>query len=612
MARVLLVNPPIVPTGEVMPPTGLCAVAAWLTKLGHDVALLDLALELRVAATHDRATMRSLTARVVEEVTPDLVGVTSMYNNSIFAEELVGIAKSVRPSVFTVAAGPHFGANAAHAVGRSRQLDAAISGEGEIAIDLIAQYIDAHGTLEMVPNIAYRFDGEVRQNSANPLIDLADYDFNIWETCVRSEVLDLTRYVRTISESSFNRAIYLEAGRGCPFDCTFCAPAQFWARKYRLKSPKIIADEIRFLHETAGYDYFLLVHDLLTANRTRALELALEIERLQLPIQWMANSRVDIDLSQHLPAFRRSGLRKFFFGVETASDRMQAKIGKYLPHDSARRTVTQLREHDISATCSFVIGLPDETTAELSRTLGYGAQLALTGAETVQFHRLRLFPPAPLAMSNLNREFDSETLELEFPFPSATRAEQDAIQADSLFFSGYFAPASKAGTSQQLSQIELIFQQLVSLAPFSLAALHGLLGDELVDSFYGWLLKHGIVTRSVFTSSRSAIEVWHILRPIVEWIADTKQADEAAYLVVRDAIAYDSARLNFLSSPFRSDGRATDTTTSGAIIGLNIDIARAFDMLSSGQRPDLTLLEPSMAIFVRATDGTAVAMRAKV
>ncbi|MDX0980029.1 radical SAM protein [Sinorhizobium medicae] len=611
MARVLLVNPPIVPTGEVMPPTGLCAVAGWLTKLGHDVALLDLALELRVAATHDRATMRSLTTQAVEEFEPDLVGVTSMYNNSIFAEELVGVAKSARPTAFTVAAGPHFGANAARAVKRMSQLDAAISGEGEIAIELIAKYLDGHGTLDVVPNIAYRRGGEVRENPTAPLINLADYDFNVWETCVRAGVLNLGRYALTIPEGSTNRAIYVEAGRGCPFDCTFCAPAQFWARKYRLKSPRVIADEIRFLNETAGYDYFLLVHDLLTANRARALDLALEIERLHLPIQWMANSRVDIDLSQNLPAFRRSGLRKFFFGVETASDRMQADIGKFLPRDSARRTVTTLREHDISATCSFVIGLPDETTAELSQTLGYGAQLALTGAETVQFHRLRLFPPAPLAMSDLDREFDAETLELEFPFSSATQAEVDAIQADSFFFSGYFAPESKAGTSQQLSQVELIFQQMVSLAPFSLAALHGLLGDELIDSFYGWLLKHGVIARSAFTSSTSTIEVWHILRPIVEWIAATKHADGAAYLVARDAIEYDSTRLTFLNAPFKSDGRASDSTSSGAFIGLNIDIARAFDMLSSGQRPDLTLLEPSMAIFVRTTDGTAVAMRAK-
>ena len=611
MANILLVNPPIVPTGEIMPPTGLCSVAAWLLADGHSVSILDLALELRLAGNHDRDTMRAVAERELRATAFDIVGVTSMYNNSIFAEHLIALAKSVRPSVFTVAAGPHFGANAKRAIERLPQLDAAITGEGEIAIRLIARHLDGVGRLDAIPNISYRGDtGEVYSNESAELINLREYDFNVWRSCVEAKVLDLHRYASTIPDGAQNRAIYVEAGRGCPYDCTFCAPAQFWSRKYRIKPAKVIVDELRFLHETAGYDYFLLVHDLLTANRSRAIELATAISALDLPIQWMANSRVDIDLKEHLELFKRSGCRKFFFGVESASERMQAEIGKHLETDRAREAVRDLNTHGISATCSFVIGLPSETPAELSKTIGYGAQLALLGAETVQYHRLRLFPPAPLATAKTIRNFDLETLKLEFPFADPEPIEVGSIQSDPEFFSGYFAPRSSGGSSEQLAQVELVFQQMVSLAPFSLAALYNLCGDKLVGTFYDWLSLHGTIPREAidWVSTRPAT-TWKVILPILRWIADQHCRNEDAFSIASEAFAYDEARLGVL---WRRDHPADSAfpEDSGATVRLEIDVARAMSSFSNGTSADRSLLGSSMAIFFRAADGNVVALQA--
>ena len=49
-------------------------------------------------------------------------------------------------------------------------------------------------------------------------------------------VLDLRRYAATAPADSPRKAVYVEAGRGCPFDCSFCATAPFWHRRYRVKA----------------------------------------------------------------------------------------------------------------------------------------------------------------------------------------------------------------------------------------------------------------------------------------------------------------------------------------------------------------------------------------
>src|SRR5262249_21482743 len=202
-------------------------------------------------------------------------------------------AKRGGPEIVTVTGGAHFGALGPASLRRLPELDFAIQGEGEPALAGLLDALSGGGSWEGIPSLCYRRNGEIVTNPAAPQMDLATLP-PMWSTL--GDALDLRRYVRTIPEGSERRIVYIEAGRGCPFACTFCATAPFWRRQFRVKPAARIVDEIRFLHEEHGYNGFMLVHDLLTVSPKFMAEFTDAMLAAKLPVEWMANSRTDIPL----------------------------------------------------------------------------------------------------------------------------------------------------------------------------------------------------------------------------------------------------------------------------------------------------------------------------
>jgi hypothetical protein len=91
--RVLLAQPPLQPGRQVTPALGLCTLASWMQSLGHEVRILDLDLEGKPASGRPEITWSNLFFRYVADFDPEIVGITSMYNNSLQAQRRVQLAK---------------------------------------------------------------------------------------------------------------------------------------------------------------------------------------------------------------------------------------------------------------------------------------------------------------------------------------------------------------------------------------------------------------------------------------------------------------------------------------------------------------------------------------
>ena len=601
--RILLVHPPLSPNSEITPPLGLCTLASWLLHLGHEVRIVDLDLEIKDSSKTKGAGYVQLFKRHVKDFVPQVVGITSMYNNSLQAECLMRAIKEIDPSVITVAGGSHFGALGRRSLERIPELDFVIEGEGEQSFGLLLAALDSKESLSNIPRLCYRVDREIVCNKPGQLLDLSNLPV-VWPALAES--IDLAAYTATIAEGSPRRAIYIEAGRGCPFACSFCATAPFWQRKYRVKPVLQIVEEIRFLYERYCYDSFILVHDLLTVDKEFIFEFSDAMFEARLPVEWMANHRTDLKLHGLLPKMKASGCWKLFLGVESASAQVQKEMHKNLVMDDVVATIRELDDHGISATCSFVMGFPNESSEALSQTLNMGARLKLFGVEIVQFHRLRTWPPAPLAKSCLPAEFDLDSLRIEYPFVNIPDDDIAAIKSDPEFFAGYFAPVSKAGSFAQLAQVEMFFDFAVALVPLTIAGLASLLGDDLVKSYYEVLSECEDIKREELEFGGTRLfQNWLVIEPMVRrWISKQSHLETWKYELLTGLLAYESKRLEFLSDGELPLREGLSSNSNWVAFEATVNINGIVEALREGYQLTPGLNEPKAFMIIRKPEDT--------
>ncbi len=579
--KILLVQPPLTMSPEVHPPLGLCVLASHLRRAGHDPSLLDLDLEEKSRPGEYVQTFRA----AVREHNPRVIGFTSMFNNSLHAERLIQAAKGVDDGIITVAGGSHFGALPRECLRRIPQLDFAIRGEGEASLTALLFSLESSTPTQGIPSLCYRLPGGIQENHAASLLDLDGVE-PTWSGL--ETILDLKRYAATVPSDSPRKAIYIEAGRGCPFACSFCATAPFWERRYRVKSIGCIVDEMRYLCEEYGYDTFMLVHDLLTADRDFVSDFCDAVFDARLPVEWTANHRADISLGALAAKMRSAGCLSVFMGIESASSRIQKEMHKGLTHGQIMSTVHSLRDVAISSTCSFIIGFPSETAVDVSDTLHLAGRLKMAGAEPVQVHRLRRWPPAPLAALDLEASFDLEALRLEYPSETIPQEDIKTIEADPAFFMGYFTPETQAGSSFQMAQLELLFANLLAILPITAAALASIYGERLVAAHCDALMAQGAISRADLST---ALGVRDTLAPyIAAWVARDDSLKEWQRVLLQGILAYERARIGFMATA--GDESQATMVASGSnwtVFPAAINVAEILRKLADGQEltPDL-------------------------
>ena len=594
--RVLLCHPPLNASREVTPPLGLCTLAAWLRSRGHEVRILDLDLEIKGRSDGSHIYL-GLLEHALADFSPAAVGITSMYNNSLQAERMTRAVKACDPSIVTIGGGSHFGALGPQALRRIPELDFAIEGEGEQAFSALLSALESGAPVSQVPRLHYRLNGQLSANPSAGLLNLAELP-PMWSTLGSS--IDVRRYAETVVGSD-RRTIYIEAGRGCPFACTFCATAPFWERRYRVKPVGRIIDEMRFLYEQYGYNGFMLVHDLLTVDKKFINDFSDALIESRLPVEWMANHRTDINLHGLLPKMKTAGCWAMFFGIESASARLQKEMHKGLKRHDVDSTIRALSDLGMTSTCSFVMGFPDETSEELSSTILMGAELKLTGAGMIQFHRLRTWPPAPLSRAMLPAEFDLDSLRIEYPFLDVPQEDVAAIAKDPEFFAGYFAPYTQAGTFAQLAAVELFFTQAVAAAPLTIAVLGRIMDARLIESFYVVAAHRGAITREdVEVDTSSMLPIWKVLRPFLEqWVTEFAGLEIWERQLVRGVMTYEEHRLRFVNGAdvTDDDGIAAAGDNWNAFLS-DVDIAAVFEAIRTGQSLTPALVQESAVVLV--------------
>jgi radical SAM superfamily enzyme YgiQ (UPF0313 family) len=385
--RVLFVAPPVFegPGARTQPvvftPLGLLSLGAIAEQLGHEVEILDLNILIR---DHGLRWDHVDPTPAIDEIMkrrPDVVGFTTMSGTYPLTLRLVRALRQRDADLCILLGGPQASAVDLETMRAFPEVTAIVRGEAEGSLPAILQWCSGKLDRSLVPGLTYRNGDEIVRNPDPPLIeDLDTLPHPAWHLYPIHKVVPLA----------------VDAGRGCPFECTFCTTNLFFRRKFRIKSPQRLIDECETLMRLTGERRFFFVHDLFTVNRRLVAETCEALIRADLGIEWRTSARVDLVDEELLSLLRRAGCHNLFFGIESASEDRQRSIKKRM---KVRDVVPKLEAAirlGIEPTASFIIGFPDEDFEDLWATAKMAFALVRAGVRDLYIHNLLPLPGAAL------------------------------------------------------------------------------------------------------------------------------------------------------------------------------------------------------------------------
>src|SRR5258708_3977498 len=152
---------------------------------------------------------------------------------------------------------------------REEAVDFACNGEGPVTVEqLLTVLKNGSEDYSKVEGLVWRDGKEIRNNIGAKLITDLDKDLpgSAWD------LLPMKRY-RAHNWQCFgdleSRKPYasIYTTLGCPYRCTFCSiNAPFGKPNYRMRSPKVVVDEMEHLYKTYGVRTFKIVDEMFVLN----------------------------------------------------------------------------------------------------------------------------------------------------------------------------------------------------------------------------------------------------------------------------------------------------------------------------------------------------------
>ena len=290
---------------------------------------------------------------------PGILGVSQFTHNRLESIKLANLAKKQNPACFVVFGGPHATHRAREILVRERSVDAVIIGEGEETfLELAESLAKGRDSLKMIRGIAFRSGNGVeftppRVQMGN--LDLLPFPVQFFYDAIG---VDLHRQMEFIITS-----------RGCPSSCRFCASPRFWGKSIRLRSPRSIVEELRYIRDQYGLIYFSIRDDTFTFDRERVLEFCRLLLKEKIYILWNCQSRVNAVDEEMLFWMKRAGCECIQFGVESGSANVLSELGKRITPEQVRNAASVTRKAGINLSVYLITGVIGEKEEDLEATL---------------------------------------------------------------------------------------------------------------------------------------------------------------------------------------------------------------------------------------------------
>jgi len=381
-------------TVQIDPHLGLMSLGAVLEAAGHKVEICDpKALFLKGGWSVPQSSFLDAWAQDLLKRRADIIGFTAYGRTLPFAIRVAQRIKLADPRQKIVLGGPHATILGARLLEEFECFDVVACYEAEPIINKLVDALLTGQGLNSIPGMVHRSGAIV---VANPRLTVLPHMDDIPEAALHLYPIDALKLTE----------LAIEAGRGCPYECTFCSTSSFFQRRYRLKSSRRMIEEMENARARYGIAVFNLNHDLFGLVKPSLREFC-ELAGGR-GLSWKCSMRPDTLDPDLIAALAIAGCRHIYFGVETGSKRMQRTLGKRLDLSRTNTLIAKVLETGINCTVSFITGFPEETVDDQDETMDYlGKLLALSPRGVLpQLHILSPEPGSPLSDKGGELHFD--------------------------------------------------------------------------------------------------------------------------------------------------------------------------------------------------------------
>ncbi len=345
--------------GVIRCPLNIALLASFVRERGnYDCALVDFEIT-EVSSYQDMA-------EIVLRQSPKYVCITTLTPRYPAVVKMAQQIKQLAPDVVTIVGGPHVTGAPQNALYDG--ISFGITGEGEEALLELLNTLEQGRDPSTVQNLIYRDNGNIKVNATRPFIkNLNELPFSAWDLMSLDDYLD---------PAYFNgRHLAIFSGRGCPYDCSFCASCVTWRRKLRLRSVDNVMDEIRHIVNVLGIKNLMFWDDTFAANKKRAIAICNRIIEEKLDITYTVQIRADAFSDELIEALKQSGCAFAAIGVESGNEQMLEKIGKRETKAQFRSAVKAMKQAGLPIIASYIVGLPGDTHDTIKETIDFAFEL---------------------------------------------------------------------------------------------------------------------------------------------------------------------------------------------------------------------------------------------
>ena len=344
-----------------VPPIGIAYLVAYLRRHGLNprFSFCDTSIH------HERRD--AILRKAIDRCSPDLIGISVYTPLMAECRDIITYIRS-QTGAPVVVGGPHISATGDEFLRESGAAFGVLMDGEKPLLHLVRALFYGDGTdaLSHISGLAFSdAQGQYRVNPNTELIvDLDEIPFPDWS------VFDLSDY------PGFRDIYTVLTSRGCPYGCTYCGAPLVTGRRYRMRSPANVVDEIESYYRK-GYRRFGVFDDAFNVDLERAKTICRTLIERRIDITWdLANGlRADkIDL-EFVRLLRESGCNFIGIGGESGNDDILRRIRKGVDTAGIRSAVELASESGIGSAVNFILGHPDETYNTALDTLRFAESL---------------------------------------------------------------------------------------------------------------------------------------------------------------------------------------------------------------------------------------------